>query len=427
MLQRRIKRIIYFLLFGSALYFLLRRNHVCYIMNYNSSFSKMNMNTGTLKRHPARSLGTHIPMPTNLKGKKLPFHHIFESREIGFPDGLQNSERSAKRKIILLWTPWNSIRKTINYYFLRPGNKTFVKHNCPNPNCVATQNRKNLQKADAVLFHLIDTNVTDLPLNRTSNQIWILYNMEPPWQVKKHMLSEIHKLKNTFNWTMSYRSNSDVTVKYGIIMPLNKNQQKQVNLEEFEQKSKNIVWFVSDCSTDSRREEYVNELKKFIDIDTYGKCGDHKCYPSQSAICYDTILNRYKFYLSFENAICNDYVTEKFYNIFNYNIIPIVFGGANYSTVAPKGTFIDANDYPQPRLLANALKNIANNRMIYSKILGRKAQFRAYLDPWMCRLCDKLHTLPQLSLLADVERWWLKDAQCKRWNNVNQTYVNASF
>ena len=46
------------------------------------------------------------------------------------------------------------------------------------------------------------------------------------------------------------------------------------------------------------------------------------------------------FYLTFENSKCKDYVTEKFFAIQQLDIVPIVMGGANYSAIAPRGSYI---------------------------------------------------------------------------------------
>ena len=40
-------------------------------------------------------------------------------------------------------------------------------------------------------------------------------------------------------------------------------------------------------------------------------------------------LAKYKFYLSFENALCRDYITEKFYLALNAGTLPIVYGGVS--------------------------------------------------------------------------------------------------
>lgn len=53
----------------------------------------------------------------------------------------------------------------------------------------------------------------------------------------------------------------------------------------------------------------------------------------------------YKFYLSFENSICVDYVTEKFWNALLFNTVPIVYGGADYLEIAPKKSFINILDF----------------------------------------------------------------------------------
>ena len=48
-----------------------------------------------------------------------------------------------------------------------------------------------------------------------------------------------------------------------------------------------IVWPVSHCKTEGKRENYVAELKKFITVDIYGKCGDNACANNvQRAHCF---------------------------------------------------------------------------------------------------------------------------------------------
>ena len=42
-------------------------------------------------------------------------------------------------------------------------------------------------------------------------------------------------------------------------------------------KTKLVAWVVSHCSAGSGRDDYVNELKKYITVDVYGKCSPLKC------------------------------------------------------------------------------------------------------------------------------------------------------
>ena len=58
-----------------------------------------------------------------------------------------------------------------------------------------------------------------------------------------------------------------------------------------------------------------------LQVDVYGKCGKLKCGRGESVQqqiidtntrCDETI-SHYKFYLAFENTLCPDYVTEKFF------------------------------------------------------------------------------------------------------------------
>ena len=55
----------------------------------------------------------------------------------------------------------------------------------------------------------------------------------------------------------------------------------------------------------------------------------------------------FQFYLAFENSLCDDYITEKFFNclLANAEIIPVVMNGANMSSIAPKNSYIDVKDF----------------------------------------------------------------------------------
>ena len=53
----------------------------------------------------------------------------------------------------------------------------------------------------------------------------------------------------------------------------------------------------------------------------------------------------FQFYLAFENSLCDDYVTEKFFNVLLADMIPVVMNGANMSSIAPKNSYIDLKDF----------------------------------------------------------------------------------
>ncbi len=43
--------------------------------------------------------------------------------------------------------------------------------------------------------------------------------------------------------------------------------------KELPKSRKLVAWFVGNCKTQSKRELYVKELQKYIDVDVYGNCG----------------------------------------------------------------------------------------------------------------------------------------------------------
>jgi hypothetical protein len=72
----------------------------------------------------------------------------------------------------------------------------------------------------------------------------------------------------------------------------------------------------------------------------------------KSYIKYISVLDLHKllgqtfqFHLSFENSLCEDYVTEKFFNAMGSGMIPVVLNGANMSRIAPTHSYIDVKDF----------------------------------------------------------------------------------
>ena len=53
----------------------------------------------------------------------------------------------------------------------------------------------------------------------------------------------------------------------------------------------------------------------------------------------------FQFYLAFENSLCADYITEKFWKVLPYNAIPVVLNVVNMSQHAPPHSYISINDF----------------------------------------------------------------------------------
>ena len=135
--------------------------------------------------------------------------------------------------------------------------------------------------------------------------------------------------------------------------------------------------------------------------------------------CWSNVINkRYKFYLSFENSICTDYVTEKFWNPMNMSsIVPVVLGGANYTAIAPTHSYIDAQTFGTPQKLAEYLHYLNGNSTEYMRYLLWKTKFRvsASQNLALCQVCEKLNdpsSSTKQQIRTDLKAWWRDDGNC---------------
>ena len=205
-------------------------------------------------------------------------------------------------------------------------------------------------------------NHSQFPAQRIQDQRYVYFMLESP-AITTDLVNDYSIFSDFFNWTMTYRRDSDVIAPYGLYKSLIQGQDPESVSKRVKvlPKTKQVAWVSSHCITPSKREDYVSELGKYIKVDVFGKCGDKICSGDRinNGDCRRLLEKDYKFYLSFENSECVDYVTEKFFMALDMDIVPVVLGGANYSVIAPPGSFIDTKDFASPRHLANELKRLA--------------------------------------------------------------------
>ncbi|CAG2221317.1 unnamed protein product [Mytilus edulis] len=272
----------------------------------------------------------------------------------------------------------------------------FKFRNCAFNHCELLTNIADLNRSDAVLFHHSEMNSVAIP-NKVKNQTWIFMSDESNIHTQKYFMK--NKWRNNFDWTYSYRSDSDIYLPYGEFaqrsVPVAKNYS-----DIYRKKTKNVAWVASNCNPLFSRNNYIAELKKYIDVDVYGKCGK-PCSTWNDDSCFKYLSGDYKFYLAFENSLCEDYVTEKAFRLYqeNFNIIPVYRGAPNVKDILPAGTFIPALDFKSPKALAVYLKSVADNEIVYSNYLKEKDKFWAapytrleIVEFIYCSVCEKLST-----------------------------------
>lgn len=183
-------------------------------------------------------------------------------------------------------------------------------------------------------------------------------------------------------------------------------------------KTKTAAWFVSHCNSHSKRDDLTRKLQKYIDVDVYGRCGLKKCSRNEKDKCDKMLNSTYKFYFSFENSLCIDYVTEKLFYAMENNIIPVVFNGADMENFVPPKSVINVNDFKNVEELAEYLKFLSNDHQAYMDYFWWKKYYKIDSDlkfHGFCNLCIKVNEMRRnhkKQVYEDIAKWWYDDT-CK--------------
>ncbi|XP_026497268.1 glycoprotein 3-alpha-L-fucosyltransferase A [Vanessa tameamea] len=292
------------------------------------------------------------------------------------------------------------------------GRTEFIRNKCPVDRCTLTADSREAATADAILYK---DHHTPFNVKRPINQIWILYYLECPY----HTASLRPTSLDVFNWTATYRRDSDIVAPYERWVYHDAlNTEKDLERNYAANKTKKVAWFVSNCHARNRRLQYARQLSKFIPVDIYGACGSHHC-PRADPNCLEMLDKEYKFYLAFENSNCRDYVTEKFFvNGLQHDVVPIVMGARppEYAAVAPHNSYIHVEEFAGPEELAAYLQRLDEDDTLYNSYFKWKGTGEFINTYFFCRVCAMVHANGRRQRSAhytDVQAWW-RDGACTR-------------
>ena len=313
-------------------------------------------------------------------------------------DHRQECMPMTKTKTILLW---HSNDQLYNSFFL---NDELAKVSCPECACRYTKDRSVANSADVIVFNLIHIRVDNSkPHMRCPHQVWAGYMREGPISARRSVNHEVIQTY-MFNWTITYRRNSDVIAPYGRFIKntekLNEASIQADNQNVLSTKNHPVAFLVTNCLPWSGRILLAKDLQKEIVVHIYGECGNYTCPKGFGDVtgpnCWNMIEKKYYFYLAFENSLCIDYLSERLYETLNFTIIPVVFADINSSfhEMFPPKSFIDVRDFVSVKALAIHLNYLIDNPDKYMEYFNWRRDYKLETSREDihvgCEVCKKL-------------------------------------
>ena len=271
--------------------------------------------------------------------------------------------------IVVWWTPFTAYKRII--------------HECGAGKCLFTHSHTELDNPQTQAFMFYGTSLhdwNDLPLPRKERHLWALLHEESP---KNNWVLAHEEGMKLFNVTATCSRYSN----FPLVTQFLETLEKLTNTPPVptSQKSKGgvglVIYLQSGCNPPSDRDTYVKELMKYVKVDSYGRCLHNKDLPEHllNPITFSSwevqqLQAKYKFSISFENAICEDYITEKFWRPLVAGSVPIVRGSPTVLDWAPdvERSIIVADHFSTPKDLADYLLYLDQNDEEYEKYLEFK-------------------------------------------------------
>jgi len=236
--------------------------------------------------------------------------------------------------------------------------------------CRLTTDRARFYEAAAVVFHI--PTLKDLPPEKVVGQVWVSWSLE--CDVHYPLLRE-PTIMQWFDLTMTYRQDADIVVTYTGVYMDGATFAQALRTPPRPKSADNLAsLFISSGIDRSGRTDYATELMRHLDVHSYGKVLRNRAIPNDlgrtSKLC---VVADHKFELAFENAIAEDYVTEKFFDPLMVGTVPVYLGAPNVEQFAPGDhCYINSADFSSPEALAAYLLHLQDHAPEYAAYLAWK-------------------------------------------------------
>ncbi len=249
-----------------------------------------------------------------------------------------------------------------------------------------------LETADVVIFDapfaVYDIIKGIIP--KYEEQIWVGWCLECE---ENFPLLKEPLVRECFEVWMTYHTDADIVLPY-----YDASFATDLLLPSSMPKQADVCMFVSSGFNQSKRQEYLLELMKYLPIDSYGNWQRNKQFPEDKGYRSKMeLLKRYRFTIAFENAVGEDYVTEKFYEPLLSGSVPIYLGAPNIDDFSPSpSAFINVHDYPDPKDLAAVIQRYCEDEKMYAAFFDWKRQ---PMNPVFLQLLKEQEVHPFIRLI----------------------------
>lgn len=116
------------------------------------------------------------------------------------------------------------------------------------------------------------------------------------------------------------------------------------------------------------RNDFCKQLSSYKKVDAGGNCLNNVGKKIKDKLEFQT---KYKFCIAYENCLQDGYTTEKIFDAYRSNSIPIYYGSSTINDDFNPQTFINAHDFNSIDSLIEYIKKVDNDDDLYNSFMNK--------------------------------------------------------